>query len=77
MNLRAEWPDEERIDQIGRNRTEDDLGHYDKVQSASRAEFEDWALSKKWYIVMDKEMYTNPYVQTAWEAWQQARKQRA
>ena len=38
MDVRTEWPDEERIDQIGRNRTEDDLGHYDKVQSTSCSE---------------------------------------
>lgn len=27
---RIDWPTEERINNIGRNRTEDDLGHYDQ-----------------------------------------------
>jgi hypothetical protein len=27
-----QWPEETRIDRIGRNRTEDDMGHYDDIR---------------------------------------------
>ena len=30
----TEWPTETRIDNIGRNRTEDDMGHYDEQREA-------------------------------------------
>ena len=34
-----EWPDEERIDRIGRDRTSDDLGHYEATELTTAADF--------------------------------------
>jgi hypothetical protein len=34
-----EWPDEERIDRIGRDRTSDDLGHYEAAELTTAADF--------------------------------------
>ena len=32
IELEIKWPEETRIDNIGRNRTEDDMGHYDELR---------------------------------------------
>jgi len=34
-----QWPDEERIDRIGRDRTSDDLGHYEATELTTAADF--------------------------------------